>query len=75
MAFACLLSAIEGAGMTEYRLYWRDGSGRILKAPDVITATGDAEAVERARALKACSCEVWQEARLVAVVDAERQAS
>ena len=55
--------------MTEYRLYWRDPSGRILKAPDVITAEDDAEALRRATEIKWSACEVWQEGRLVAIVD------
>lgn len=54
--------------MMEYRLYWRDGAGRILKAPDVIIADDDQEALRQARAIKASSCEVWHEARLVAVI-------
>jgi len=61
--------------VTEYRLYWRDGGGRILKAPDVIVADNDTAAIDRARELKACACEIWQEARLVAVVAGERAAS
>ena len=54
--------------MTEYRLYRRDGSGRILTAPEVIVAASDEEAVSRVRELLAMPCEVWQESRLVAVV-------
>jgi hypothetical protein len=61
--------------MTEYRLYRRDGSGRILAAPEVIIAASDEEAVARVRALLAMPCEVWQESRLVAVVATTERAS
>jgi hypothetical protein len=61
--------------MTEYRLYRRDGSGRILTAPEVIIAHDDEEAVRRVRELIAMPCEVWQESRLVAVVSNEKAAS
>ena len=61
--------------MTEYRLYRRDGSGRILTAPEVIIAHDDDEAVSRVRELIAAPCEIWQESRLVAVVSNERAAS
>lgn len=58
--------------MIEYRIYWRDGVGRILKAPDVIIADDDHDALRRAGELKSCSCEVWQEARLVGVIDSAK---
>jgi hypothetical protein len=62
--------------MTEYRLYRRDGAGRILSAPEVIIAASDEAAVRRVQELIAMPCEVWQESRLVAVVrHAERAAS
>ena len=61
--------------MTEYRLYRRDGMGRILTAPEVFVASDDQDAVSRARALLALPCEVWHESRLVAVVCPERAAS
>ena len=61
--------------MTEYRLYRRDGAGRILTAPEVVIAQDDAEAVHRVRALMAMPCELWHESRLVAIVGAERAAS
>jgi hypothetical protein len=61
--------------MTEYRLYRRDGAGRILTAPEVIVAASDEEAVRRVRALIAMPCEIWHESRLVAIVSAERAAS
>ena len=71
----CLLSAIKGAGMIEYRLYRRDGAGRILTAPEVIIAQDDQEAIRRVRELLAMPCEVWQESRLVAVIHSEPAAS
>jgi hypothetical protein len=61
--------------MIEYRLYRRDGAGRILTAPELIVADDDQEAVLRARELLALPCEIWQESRLVAVVDPQRAAS
>jgi hypothetical protein len=61
--------------MTEYRLYRRDGAGRILTAPEVIIAHDDDEAVRRVRELIAMPCEIWQESRLVAIVSNERAAS
>ena len=57
--------------MIEYRLYRRDGAGRILTAPEVIAADDDQDAVRRARALMSMPCEVWQESRLVAVIAVE----
>jgi len=54
--------------MTEYRLYRRDGAGRILSAPEVIVAANDDEAVTRVRQLLAMPCEIWDQSRLVAVV-------
>ena len=60
--------------MTEYRLYRRDGTGRILTAPEVIVAASDKEAVDRVRELLAMPCEVWHESRLVAVVAASERA-
>lgn len=54
--------------MTEYRLYRRDGAGRILTAPELIIADDDQEAVLRARELLALPCEIWHESRLVAVI-------
>ena len=61
--------------MTEYRLYRRDGSGRILTAPEVIIAASDEEAVARVRELLVMPCEVWQESRLVAVVSTPEKAA
>ena len=61
--------------MTEYRLYRRDGSGRILTAPEVIIAASDEEAVARVRELLVMPCEVWQESRLVAVVSTSEKAA
>ena len=60
--------------MTEYRLYRRDGSGRILTAPEVIIAQDDDEAVRRVRELLAMPCEIWHESRLVAVVSSSERA-
>jgi hypothetical protein len=61
--------------MTEYRLYRRDGAGRILTAPEIIVAEDDAEAVRRVRQLLAMPCEIWDESRLVAVVSTEQAPS
>lgn len=61
--------------MIEYRLYRRDGAGRILTAPELIVAEDDQEAVLRARELLALPCEIWHESRLVAVVDPQRAVS
>ena len=61
--------------MVEYRLYRRDYTGRILTAPELIVAEDDKEAIRRVRELQAMPCEVWQESRLVAVVDPQRAAS
>lgn len=55
--------------MIEYRLYRRDGTGRILTAPEVIVADDDQEALRLAHELLAMPCEVWQESRLVAVIE------
>jgi hypothetical protein len=60
--------------MVEYRLYRRDSAGRILTAPELIIADDDREAVLRARELLSLPCEIWQESRLVAVVDPQRAA-
>ena len=59
--------------MTEYRLYRRDGSGRILTAPEVIVAASDEEAVAHVRELLVMPCEVWHESRLVAVINASER--
>lgn len=56
--------------MTEYRLYRRDGSGRIVSAPEVFIADGDEGALHLAREIMAAPGEVWQQGRLVAVVTA-----
>ena len=58
--------------MIEYRLYRRDGDGRILTAPELIVAEDDQEALRRVRDLLTMPCEIWQESRLVAVVDPQR---
>ena len=58
--------------MIEYRLYRRDGDGRILTAPELIVAEDDQEAIRRVRDLLTMPCEIWQESRLVAVVDPQR---
>ena len=55
--------------MPQYRLYRRDAAGRILTAPEVITAEGDRQATCTARETHAVPCEVWHEKRLVAVID------
>ena len=61
--------------MTEYRLYRVDGAGRILTAPEIILAADDDDAVARVRELLAMPCEVWEQSRLVAVIDAKDRVS
>ena len=64
----------EGSGepMAQYRIYCLDGAGRIEMA-DWIEAADDKEAVKQAHDLKlhALKCEIWQEDRLVAKLDAD----
>lgn len=54
--------------MTQYRLYRRHAAGRMLAAPAVITAKDDGEAQHMARQKQFTPCEIWDEARLVAVI-------
>ena len=56
--------------MPEYRLYCLDGIGKITAA-EWIDATGDAEAIMIARALKKdVACELWCGSRLIAKIPA-----
>ncbi len=57
--------------MAAYRLYCLDGDGRIGFA-DWIQAADDQDAIRQAHQLKhrALKCEIWQEQRLVATLDA-----
>ena len=57
--------------MTQYRLYRRHAAGRILVAPAVITANDDGEAQRLAHQRKFTPCEIWDEARLVAVIGSQ----
>ena len=59
--------------MGDYRLYCLDGTKRIQRAADVISATTDDDAVAQARALaKPTACEIWQGRRLVATIPAAK---
>ena len=58
--------------MTDYRLYLLDKAGKIQSA-EWISAAGDPEAVEQARALmKPVTCELWDRNRFVGRVEAHR---
>ena len=58
--------------MTDYRLYFLDGQGRITRAVDV-DCGGDAQALEKAEGLtKGQPGELWQRARLVGKVGVVR---
>lgn len=57
--------------MPDYKLYCLDGARRIARAPDVISAESDEEAIAAARGLgMASACEIWQGRRLVATIPA-----
>ncbi len=59
--------------MADYKLYCLDGERRIARAPDVIRADSDEQALAAARGLgKATACEIWQGRRLVATIPATR---
>jgi hypothetical protein len=59
--------------MRDYRLYCVDGTKRIQRAADVISAVSDEDAITLARALqKPTACEIWQGRRLVATLPAAR---
>ena len=59
--------------MASYRLYRLDGAGKIATA-EWLEAADDADAQERARALKlSCICEVWDRQRLVARIEPQRK--
>ena len=52
--------------MPEYRLYCLNGNGGFTRSHE-IEATGDADALKQARALKLdVACELWNRNRLVA---------
>jgi hypothetical protein len=56
--------------MPEYRLYCLDGLNKITHVEEII-ATGDAEAIMQAKAMKKpTKCELWNRGRLVAKIDA-----
>ena len=56
--------------MSDYRLYYFDGSKHIETA-DWIEAKSDDEAIAIIRAKKlAVSCEIWERSRLVATIPA-----
>ena len=58
--------------MAAYRLFCMDGAGRIQFA-EVLEADNDEEAIRKARELKrhAIKCEIWFNARLIAVLNAD----
>lgn len=60
---------------TTYRLFWTNGAGRIVSAPDMLEADDDAEAVREAERLaQGRTVEVWDMARRVAMLNgAERR--
>ena len=59
--------------MRDYRLYCLDGTKRIQRAADVISAVSDEDAITLARALrKQMACEIWQGRRLVATIPAAK---
>lgn len=59
--------------MGDYRLYCLDGTSRIQRVAEVISASSDEEALAAARALnKPMSCEIWQGRRLVATIPAAK---
>jgi hypothetical protein len=59
--------------MRDYRLYCVDGTKRIQRAADVISAVSDDDAITLARALqKPMACEIWQGRRLVATIPAAK---
>lgn len=57
-----------------YRLFWTNGAGRIDSVAQIVEASSDGEAVERAQALSGGrAVEVWHGARRVAMLNgAER---
>jgi hypothetical protein len=55
--------------MLQYRIYCLDDEGRFRKVEEV-EASGDADALERARALgHSGECEVWRGSRLVGRIE------
>ena len=60
--------------MRDYRLYCLDGTKRIQRAADVISAASDDEAIVLAKALHhPLPCELWHGRRLVATIPAAAQ--
>lgn len=59
--------------MRKYRLYCLDGTRRIQRAADVISAGTDEDAIEIARGLDMpMAGELWQGRRLVATIPAAK---
>jgi hypothetical protein len=59
--------------MSEYKLYSFDGTRRILRPADTISATSDEEAIAIAKGLDmTMACELWQGRRLVATIAAAK---
>jgi hypothetical protein len=55
--------------MRDYKLYCLDGTRRIQRAADVISAKSDQDAIDIARGLDMpMPCELWQGRRLVATI-------
>jgi hypothetical protein len=61
--------------MGEYRLYCLNDDGRFSKSHDILAADDD-QAIEKAEELKLpVKCELWQQGRLVATLDAHEARS
>ena len=59
--------------MPEYRLYCLNDQGKITKSHE-ITASSDAEAVAKAKAMDLPErCELWEHSRMVAKLDGCRR--
>ena len=59
--------------MRDYKLYCLDGTRRIQRAADVISAKSDQDAIDIARGLDMpIACELWQGERLVATSPAAK---
>ena len=57
--------------MRDYKLYSLDGTKRIQRAADVISAASDDDAIALAKALRhPMPCELWHGGRLVATIAA-----
>jgi hypothetical protein len=59
--------------MHQYRIYCLNNEGGFSKVEE-IEAADDAEALARARALGSGRCEIWQQNRLVGIVNEDAAA-